>query len=187
MKLPGFYKLFQERWEKFSTVWIYSDPHFSDSDLAAGLTNRPSDQEQIDRINKRVGRKDAIIFLGDIGNIECIKQIRGYKILIMGNHDKGVSNYEEAFDEIYEGALLVGEKLLLSHEPVDIPWVYNIHGHVHSHPSRDETHFNCCSDVIRYAPIHLGRLLAECGFSAKVSSIHRLTIDKAIQRKRGKL
>ena len=43
------------------------------------------------RINSKVGKKDTIIFLGDIGDPSYISKIRGYKILIAGNHDTGLT------------------------------------------------------------------------------------------------
>ena len=52
--LPGIYDAFQHWGEQ--TVWIYSDPHFSDEDLEYGIKNRPSDEEQIRRINAKAGR-----------------------------------------------------------------------------------------------------------------------------------
>jgi calcineurin-like phosphoesterase family protein len=230
--LAGIYSAFQH-WGN-QTVWIYSDPHFGDKDLECGIVNRPSDEEQIKMINSCVGRKDTLIILGDVGDIECVKKLRGYKVLIMGNHDAGATNYkrkidikifdmekytreaalEEArkiypnckleiregydichapfcywavtadnclFDEVYEGALIVGEKLIFSHEPVEIPWLFNIHGHDHAGKVRDG-HLNVCSDVIGYKPMNLNGLLKK-GPAAKVQSIHRLTIDNATKRK----
>lgn len=230
--LPGIYDAFQHWGEQ--TVWIYSDPHFSDEDLECGIKNRPSDEEQIRSINAKAGRKDTLIILGDVGNIECVRKLRaGRKILICGNHDLGATRYkrevvkeiydkdkmtrEEAiadmqakypgwkvwahedsafhspfdrwivyadnmlFDEVYEGALIVGEKLIFSHEPVDIPWLFNIHGHDHAGTQR-ANHLNVCSDVIGYQPVNLNQFL-KTGPSAKIQSIHRITIDKAAKRK----
>ena len=232
MALPGIYPAFQHWAEQ--TVWIYSDPHFSDEDLECGIKNRPSDEEQIKNINSCAGRKDTLIMLGDVGNIECVRRLRAArKILIMGNHDLGRTNYERKiekkifdqdeytkeqvmeemktlfpnwkisiaeswefhspfkrwnayadnclFDEVYEGALIIGEKLILSHEPVEIPWLYNIHGHDHAGRKR-QNHLNVCSDVIGYKPINLNQFL-KSGPSAKIQSIHRVTIDKATERK----
>ena len=232
MALPGIYPAFQHWAEQ--TVWIYSDPHFSDEDLECGIKNRPSDEEQIKNINSCAGRKDTLIILGDVGNIECVRRLRAArKILIMGNHDLGRTNYERKiekkifdqdeytkeqvmeemktlfpnwkisieeswefhspfkrwnayadnclFDEVYEGALIIGEKLILSHEPVEIPWLYNIHGHDHAGRKR-QNHLNVCSDVIGYKPINLNQFL-KSGPSAKIQSIHRATIDKATERK----
>lgn len=238
MALPGVYKIFNDRWCK-QTVWIYSDPHFGDKELAAGFPNRPSDQEQIKMINSKVGRNDTLIILGDVGDIECVKQLRGYKVLICGNHDGGGTNYErqrsewqfdqtdyskqqaieavekqcpnckititegfafrnagkinkiwvitadnQLFDEVYTGPLMIGEKLFLSHEPVDIPWVFNLHGHTHSALKNiDQHHYNCCADAIGYTPINLNQWLKQ-GHLAKIYSLHRQTIDDATQNKR---
>jgi calcineurin-like phosphoesterase family protein len=178
--LPGIYDAFQ-RWGT-QTVWIYSDPHFGDKDLAEGVKNRPSDEEQIQMINSCVGRKDTLIILGDIGDIECVKKLRGYKVLIMGNHDAGKSNYTGVFNEVYEGALMVGEKLILSHEPVELPWAFNIHGHDHAGCQRP-FHLNVCSDVIGYKPVNLNQFL-KSGALSRIQTIHRSTIDRATQRKK---
>ena len=228
MALPGIYDMFAQKWDG-QTVWIYSDPHFSDMDLECGIKNRPSDDEQIRRINAKCGRKDTLIILGDIGNIDCVRRLRAaHKVLIMGNHDSGATNYKRIrntekfeledytldevkqiisekypnwkvniehgyhhwiaevdnmlFDEVYEGALIVGEKLILSHEPVDIPWLYNIHGHDHAGAKR-LNHMNVCSDVIGYEPINFNQFL-KAGHMSKIQTIHRETIDKATDRKK---
>ena len=181
MALPGVYDIFNERWCK-QTVWIFSDTHFGDKDLRAGHPNRPSDEELVKMINSKVGRKDTLILLGDIGDIEFAKQLRGYKVLIAGNHDAGMTNYTEVFDEVYSGPLFIGEKLLLTHEPVNIPWVFNIHGHDHVGQKR-ENHLNVCADVIGYIPINMNQIL-KTGLMSKVESIHRQTIDKATERKK---
>ena len=181
MSLAGVYDIFNERWCS-QTVWIYSDPHFGDEELRIGKPNRPTDEEQVKLINSCVGKKDTIIFLGDIGDIEFAKQVRGYKVLICGNHDAGVTNYKEIFDEIYPGPLMIGEKLILSHEPIDIPFAVNIHGHVHSGFAKKGC-LNVCSDAIGYKPVNLNRLL-KSGFLSKAQSIHRTTIDKATERKK---
>ena len=235
--LPGLYDIFQERWGQSQSCYIYSDPHFSDEDLEYGIKNRPSDEEQIRRINAKAGRKDTLIILGDVGNIECVRKLRaGRKVLICGNHDVGSSKYkheiktlifdqdkysreevrdlmlkeypgygisiEESwefhapfkrwvvkidnrlFDEVYEGALIVGEKLILSHEPISmIPWAFNIHGHVHDKKAKPgPRHLNVCSDVIGYEPINLTQKL-KSGLMSAITTIHRATIDSATERK----
>jgi calcineurin-like phosphoesterase family protein len=182
MALPGIYDMFAQKWDG-QTVWIYSDPHFGDQDLECGIQNRPSDDEQIRLINAKCGRKDTLIILGDVGDVEFAKQLRGYKVLICGNHDAGKTNYAEAFDEIYTGALIIGEKLILSHEPVDIPWLFNIHGHDHSGVVGRKNHLNVCSDVIDYDPINLNQIM-KTGLLSRTESIHRLTIDEATEKKK---
>lgn len=227
MAIVGLYECFSH-WHIEGTVWIYSDPHFGDKELAACQPNRPSDEEQIRLINSKVGRKDTIIFLGDINDIECVRKIRGYKVLVMGNHDAGRSNYQrkqetivfaiehysrediekiikegfpnwrfeidrnaywwkvlvdnKLFDEVYEGPLMISEKLILSHEPVNVPWAFNIHGHMHESKHNDKMHFNVCSDVIGFTPINFNQWMKR-GYLSDVETIHRNTINIATKRK----
>lgn len=183
MNLPGVYDTFNKLWNDYQTVWIISDLHFNEEDLKAGFPNRPSDDELVKRINAKVGRRDVLLILGDVGDVEYVKQLRGYKVLIAGNHDAGMSNYSDLFNEVYEGALIIGEKLILSHEPVNIPWLFNLHGHIHDFKHKnDNHHFNVCADVVGYFPINLNQFLKR-GPTSKVETIHRLTIDKATARK----
>lgn len=182
--IAGLYDIFAH-WHKQGTVWIYSDTHFNDKELGEGVAARPSAEEHLKLINSKVGKKDTLILLGDVGDIEIARRLKGYKILIAGNHDAGMSNYKDVFDEVYAGALIVGEKLILSHEPVDVPWAFNIHGHVHSgEPMSDNQHFNVCGEARKcYEPVNLNQFM-KAGFMAKVQTIHRDTIDKATKRAR---
>ena len=235
--IAGLYKIF-EHWHREGTLFIYSDPHFNDTDLNACI-ERPDAEELVKLINSKVGRKDTIVILGDIVDIEPVKKIRGYKVLIMGNHDSGRTNYErqvitrtfpqeifqkdeallemqriypscryiiseeydfenenyvwvikadnQLFDEVYEGPLIIGEKLILSHEPVDVPWAFNIHGHIHdSKHKNDKRHFNVCSDAIGYVPINMNQWMKQ-GYLSHIESIHRTTIDFATERKRKRI
>ena len=233
--LPGIYDSFQHWGEKHQTVWIYSDPHFNDDELAGGIKGRPSAEEQVKRINAKCGRRDCLIVLGDVGDVEYVRQLRAeYKVLIMGNHDAGSTNYKreivkrifdkdihpdkaeiraimekefpgwairieedydfhcpferwiayadnKLFDEVYEGALIIGEKLILTHEPVEIPWLFNVHGHDHAGRKR-QNHLNVCSDVIGWEPVNFTAFL-KSGFGSKIQTIHRETIDNATKRK----
>lgn len=189
---------------KFNNIWLYSDPHFNDKDCLALRKNYIGDYEQIKRINRRVGKKDVIIFLGDIGDLSFVKKIRGYKILIMGNHDSGASNYKRIhyndflggvrlsldnglFDEVYEGPVCLNEKLLLSHEPLPIKCMLNIHGHTHGMDKpADINHFCVVAEHIDYTPVSLLSLIKD-GRLAGIESIHRQTIDAATERKKRRL
>lgn len=191
------------KWSETGTIWIYSDPHFNDKEMIHLRKNYIGDDEQIQRINSKVGRKDTLIILGDVGDTECVKRLRGYKVLIMGNHDSGPSNYKRVvrieddkdgstikrvdnhlFDEVYAGPLFIGDKLLLSHEPISLPFAFNIHGHDHSGwECRDENHLNLCAEHIDYTPFNFTQAIKK-GLTSQVESIHRLTIDNATERKR---
>lgn len=238
MKAPGIYDMFREIFESHAAVWLYSDPHFGESDIEAGVPGRPSAEAQLSKINSQLGAKDVFICLGDCGDTSYIQRIRaGYKICIMGNHDGGKTNYqrqtvtkyydaekyteEEAFklfkaeypncyyvklgehhdfhspfvtwgffadnqlfDLVFEGPVMIAEKLILSHEPVSVPWAYNVHGHVHSGFNTAETvktHYNVCSDVIDYKPVPLSTIL-KIGIGRNIQSLHRQTIDHATAR-----
>lgn len=229
--IKGLYKIF-DHWHEVGTLWIYSDPHFGDEELAKAFPNRPTAEEQVKMINKYAGKHDTLIILGDVGDVDYVRKLRaGYKILIMGNHDAGITNYqkktmvgiyskdgweqEEAtkdmmakypkcnyftresfvlnswevsakdplFDEVYEGPVMIAEKLILSHEPVDIPWGFNIHGHIHdSKHKNDDHHLNVCADAINYQPVNMNQFM-KSGALSKIESIHRTTIDKATRKK----
>ena len=167
-----------KKWSDGGQVWVYSDPHFEDNDCKIMSADWPTPQEQVIKINSKVGRNDTIIILGDIGNPEYIKQIKGYKVMLAGNHDKGLSNYS-MFDEVYGGPLMISDKIILSHEPCGVPWALNIHGHDHSDWAKDSEfpHVNVCSNIIGYTPITLDSIV-KSGKVKMVESIHRLAIEK---------
>ena len=169
-------------WSSEGTIWLYSDPHFNeDEDLKKPFPNRPTAEEQIKMINSKVGRKDTLIILGDIGDIECAKKLRGHKILVKGNHDKGLSNYEEVFEEIYGGPVMIADKIILSHEPLGVKFAYNIHGHDHMGKQFTSGGMNVCSDVIGYTPVSFNQFI-KSGHLKEVETIHRDTIDRATIR-----
>ena len=231
------YKIFADKWNKGGTLYFYSDPHFGDLDsykfrnvfktkiedgkvyyeTGLGIWEDEDslkcsmhffDEMQIKNINSKVGKKDTIIFLGDIGDINYIKKIRGYKVLIMGNHDQGASNYKREihyysdlgeifvddlsglekneiriednhlFDEVYTGPLMISDRILLSHEPIALPYIFNIHGHDHSNSEKAAPyHMNMCAEHIDYTPV-LFKDIVRSGVLKDVPSIHRFTIDK---------
>lgn len=178
--IKSFYPCFQ-RWSAKGSVWIISDTHFDDPDCKLMSSDWPYAICHARKINKRVHQNDTLIHLGDVGDPSYMKFIRGHKVLITGNHDRGASFYEPYFDEIYTGPLFVGEKILLSHEPIaGLDWCINFHGHdhngVHYYDDSDCTHVNVASNVIGYYPLNMGMFIKMYGLQAK--GIHRDTIDK---------
>lgn len=169
-------------WSSHGTIWIYSDTHFEDTDCKLMDSNWITPEEQIKILNSKAGRNDTLILLGDVGNPEWIKKLRAeQKILILGNHDAGATKYRHYyFDEVYEGPLMISEKIILSHEPIyGLDWCLNIHGHDHSRGGRlDKLHYNVCSNTVNYQPLNLDQFIKRGGL-ADIPSIHRLTIDNA--------
>ena len=178
-------------WSEKGSVWIISDTHFEDSDSKLMDPNWINPEEQIKILNKYVHKNDTLIHLGDVGNPEWMKYIKGYKVLLMGNHDEGKTNFIPYFNEVYEGCLFIGKKLLLSHEPVIVDYALNIHGHDHSgkaYPHEeypDYHHINLAANIIDYTPVSLKDIIKNVGMS-KIKSIHRKTIDKATEKKKEK-
>lgn len=223
----GLYDIFSHWFhEGKGQVWFYSDPHFGDDEMKYIRKNYIGDEEQIKRINSKLGKWDTLVILGDIGDINLVSKLKGYKVLIQGNHDTGANNYRKQrllvkgnpnrcpkcnksvvymqderdtawcsscgwvspredrymdtglFDEVYEGTLLISPKVLLSHEPVDYPYAYNIHGHDHSGWYSGSNHLNVCAEWINYTPI-CWKQIQKSGVLKSIPDIHRLTIDKA--------
>lgn len=182
--IAGLYPIF-EHWHSKGTVWIISDPHFADTEQQNLEPNRPTDEELVKKINSKVGKCDTLIILGDCGDPSFVKLLKGYKILVAGNHDQGLEKYREVFNEVYGGPVFIGEKLLLSHEPIDLPYAANLHGHDHSGWNKGGNKFNCCANIINYEPINFNQWMKQ-GHLARIESIHRVTINKATERKRKK-
>jgi len=176
-------------YKQYQDIWIYSDPHFGDVQMKRARSHYIGDDEQVKRINSKVGKKDIIIFLGDIGDPSYIKKIRGYKVLVAGNHDRGKTYYEKSeenpymFDEVYVGVVALNDKLLLSHEPVSLQFMFNIHGHDHSNKVSidDGMHLNVCAEHIDYTPLNLNKIVA-AGLCKDIPSIHHLAVDRAITK-----
>lgn len=166
---------FAKKWSERGSVWVISDTHFDDPDRDF-MGYKLSEVEQVDILKKCVVKYDTLIHLGDVGNPEYMKDIRGHKILILGNHDFTASKFKPYFDEIYEGPLMISKKLILSHEPVDVPWAFNIHGHNHNSGGSDDRHLNLAANVYGYLPANLGKLIKN-GLISNVDDIHRITIN----------
>lgn len=177
--IPSLYEPFKH-WASRGSVYIMSDTHFADDDCKIMDKHWIPPEEQVAIINKLVHKTDTLILLGDVGNLEYARQLHGYKVLIMGNHDETRTKFEGIFDEIYEGALIISEKIILSHEPVNgVDWLFNIHGHDHDTRNKgDARHLNLAANVCGYTPVSLGELIKK-GLVSKVPTIHRICIDKA--------
>lgn len=180
--IEGLYKPFQH-WAEKNGVWIISDTHFNEDDLRKAFPKRPDPDELVKQINQKVGKTGTLIHLGDVGDCEWARKLKGYKILVCGNHDVGASVYEEIFDEIYTGQLTISPRIILSHEPLDIDWMFNIHGHTHNVTVDRRGHLCVCADVINYTPINLNQFV-KSGRLKECESIHRTIIDDATKRAR---
>ena len=173
-------------WSEKGSVYILSDLHFDDSDCKLMDPNWITPEEQLEIINKRVFKSDTFVCLGDVGDPKYVPMIKaGKKILLLGNHDARGA-YKDLFDEIYSGPLFISDKILLSHEPVyGLTWCLNIHGHDHNGVEPYHVgckHINLAANMCGYTPINLGKIIKE-GILSDIDSIHRQTIDRAVEKK----
>lgn len=186
--IPSLYPCFQ-RWAATGSVYIISDTHFDDADCKIMDPDWITPEEHLAIINKKVHKCDTLIHLGDVGNPEYISRIKAHKVLLMGNHDVSVTKFEPYFDEIYAGPLMIAEKIILSHEPIEgVDWAFNIHGHDHNPRNQgDRLHKNLAANAVGFQVFSLGDLI-KSGIMSPVKSLHRDTIDtatkKSIKKKR---
>lgn len=76
------------------------------------------------------------------------------------------------FDEVYTGPLMISNKLILSHEPVEVDFAFNIHGHNHM-KDNIPNHFNVCAECINYDPINLNSFI-HSGAMSNIKNTHEL-------------
>lgn len=114
------------------TTFFTSDWHIGHNNVIK-YSNRPfKDVDHMARIlinnfNSTVPKTGITYFLGDMGFTQgdalknVVSQLNGLKILILGNHDKGVeAMYKQGFDAVMYGATLfiAGQIVTLSHCPL---------------------------------------------------------------------
>ena len=141
--------------------WVFADPHFGHANIinferTEFKTIEEHDDYIVISINKTVGKNDILYILGDVGDISRVKELNGYKILIMGNHDRlSQQKYLDAgFDEVYNHPIFVHKNIVLSHEPQPLNEYYiNIHGHLHGAKLDSKNHFNVTARDIAYRPV----------------------------------
>ena len=162
-----------------SRQFFIADTHFGHKNIIE-YENRPfktteeMDNRIIDKWNNMVKQKDRIYILGDfaLSNkkriMELIKLLNGYKIFVLGNHDKCYSYAwwnTAGFDMVCAYPIIIDEWFILSHEPLytntNMPYV-NIFGHVHGNPEYKDyskQHFCVSCERIDYTPIEMKEIV----------------------------
>jgi calcineurin-like phosphoesterase family protein len=115
----------------------------------------------------------------------AIEVDEGYDLTHSPFHFWSAKVDNKLFDEVYTGPLFIGEKLLLSHEPINFSFALNLHGHCHN-GQQNSNHINCCSNVINYTPVSLNQI-CKSGVLKRIETLHRTTIDDATERKQKRL
>ena len=153
-----------------------SDLHFGHKNMAIrrGFPDTyHHDQNIIAQWNTIVRKGDTTWILGDVtmekANYEFLNELKGYKRVILGNHDKGqhVKILQQYVNTIH-GMVQLRDKehgnIWLTHCPVHPSELQyrvtkNICGHVHENTLDDERYINVSAEVIDYKPKTLNELL----------------------------
>lgn len=151
-------------------IYFIADTHFSEENIIL-YENRPFDN--VDEMDKKllyhwndiVNEDDVIYVLGDFGadgqEAFFLKQLKGKKFLVKGNHDLKTNQYyrDAGFEEVYDHPIIIKNFWILSHEPLyvnsNMPYA-NLFGHVHNSPiikTYSRQHYCVSVERINYTPI----------------------------------
>ena len=160
-------------------IWFIADSHFSHKNVI-DYCNRPfcSVEEMNDALihnwNKIVKNNDRVFMLGDFALcgkdkiIEIGNQLKGRKILILGNHDgASLTTYYNAGFEMVSRFPLFWNNIILSHKPVENCQYPNIHGHLHQKTVFDcpdfqrgnNSYINVSVDQLGFKPVEFKNLI----------------------------
>lgn len=170
-------KLAKEKGIKNKDLKYLSDEEWTDLEYEANHLNiKRYDDELIKRWNEKITEKDLVFILGDFcfGNgkyaNEILKQLKGKKVLIKGNHDNIFmdKNFDSSlFEEIvdYKEIRINKHHFILFHYPIQV-WnkiqkgSIHLYGHIHSndttkHKMKYEipNSYNVGVDVNNYYPV----------------------------------
>lgn len=88
----------------------YLPEDFKREDIPEEKLLKIHDDFMVDKFNSVVSKDDTTLFLGDFAfkGLDIAKRLNGYKILILGNHDrKGSQTYDQAgFDHVVRGLVI---------------------------------------------------------------------------------
>ena len=156
-------------------IFFCSDHHFNHANILKFENGRLGDFDDVEEMNEKlvenhnkvVTSKDKVFMLGDIcWNVDAMKYVRrmnGYKVLIMGNHDKQhIKSYYGTFQDC-KGVLYFNHddiRAVLTHFPVhpnqlEYRLTHNFHGHGHRNSVDDPRYVNMCMEVLDYTPINI--------------------------------
>lgn len=153
-----------------ATTYFISDHHFGHKHIIT-FEDRPfADVDEmtatmIAKWNAVVRKEDKVFHLGDFSFLnkertqDVVSQLNGYKILILGNHDRGRSRawwLDAGFDEVSEYPIIYNQFFILSHEPLymnkHMPYV-NVHGHIHGQKYEGIHYYNVSVEQLAYTPV----------------------------------
>ena len=159
-------------------LWVSTDWHFYKNKNNTGFKTNPNIDKIIKNYNRCVKANDTFIFLGDlydartifdvkqIPRVFDIKKLKGYKIMIKGNHDANTDQFylDLGFDEVHERYQL--GNIIFSHEPiVVVDDEINVHGHIHYSDNywgmEPTNHIDTFIEHYDYKPVKINDLIDE--------------------------
>ncbi len=155
------------------TVFFISDLHLGHKSILKFCPARGGEDVDghskwiVNQWNSVVSKGDVTYVLGDLcfdgSHLKYVRELRGQKILLLGNHDKfSNSKYAQYCNNIRGFQKKYG--FWLSHPPIhpaELRGRRNIHGHVHQHSIPDERYINVCVDALDGVPVSLDELKAK--------------------------
>lgn len=152
--------------------FVIADLHFSHANVIK-YCNRPWETIEemnaalIRNWNNTVGKDDTVFVCGDVALKksvckEIVPKLNGRKILIMGNHDQGSTQFYRdcGFTEVSKYPIVVRGFYIFSHAPLQMintaPY-FNYYGHVHNDPMYVDTENSKCisAERINYTPLEI--------------------------------
>lgn len=157
--------------------FILSDTHFFHKNIIE-YASRPFDNVEemnealIKNWNSVVTKQDRVWHLGDVcfcGKKKAesiIRRLNGKKILIKGNHDNNSNQWylDIGFDQVYNHSVLLHQKYLLTHFPLDgltgttRGHFINVHGHIHEKIIKSPGFFNVSVEQRDYTPFRFSKI-----------------------------
>lgn len=153
-----------------SKVYAFGDTHFGHKNMALKRgfkTIEEHDSYIISQWNSVVTKRDKVFLLGDItmekSNYAILKKLKGNKVVILGNHDKG-GHVPELLKYVSSVCGSVSYKgCILTHIPIHpqefYRWRLNIHAHTHEVVIQDERYKCVSAESIGYIPVELSTLI----------------------------
>lgn len=164
-----------------SKIFFIADTHFGHEKIIP-MCKRPFENAEdmknkmIEKWNNKVTDEDTVYILGDFcfklpkqDAIKILKELKGKKILIKGNHDKyvGQRDFDQCFEKIMDYCQITEGKIqiILSHYPI-WDWAgmyygsYHLYGHIHDKTMPSEYNAYCVSvEHTNYEPVTLEELI----------------------------
>jgi calcineurin-like phosphoesterase family protein len=152
-------------------IYVISDLHLDHNNLAIhrGFCNSDEhDSHIINNWNNTVKKGDTVYILGDIcmekkEGYKILSTLKGYKKVILGNHDMPQHVPELLKYVNWVGGVYRYKKVAwLTHFPIHPTELYdkiNIHGHIHEKNIEDDRYINVSCEQINYTPQLLNSIL----------------------------